>query len=75
MKSVRIEYALIALLPVLVAGCGEYKQAVPYEDGGYQGKKDERVWDGERFMHDRSVWKQIINERTQQQNEYERTGD
>lgn len=65
----------LALLATLLTGCGEYKQSVAYEDGGYQGKKDERMWDNERFMHDPSVWKQMINERTQQQNEYGRTGE
>jgi len=66
-------YALASLMAVLLAGCGEYKQKVEYEDGGYQGKKDTRMWDSERFMHDRSVWKQMVNERTQRQNEYVRT--
>jgi hypothetical protein len=61
------------LLAALLAGCGEYEQSVPYEDGGYQGKKDTRMWDSERFMQDPSVWKQMINERTQRQNEYVRT--
>jgi hypothetical protein len=65
-------YALAGLMAVLLAGCGEYKQKVEYEDG-YQGKKDTRMWDSERFMHDRSVWKQMVNERTQRQNEYVRT--
>jgi hypothetical protein len=61
------------LLAALLAGCGEYEQSVPYEDGGYQGKKDTRMWDSERFMQDPSVWKQMVNERTQRQNEYVRT--
>lgn len=75
MNFAYIRRAMIVLLPALIAGCGEYKQSVAYEDGGYQGKKDERMWDNERSMHDSSVWKQMINERTQQQNEYGRTGD
>lgn len=66
-------HAIAALMFVLLAGCGEYKQSVPYEDGGYQGKKDTRVWESERFMNEPSVWKQMINERTQRQNEYVRT--
>lgn len=66
-------HAVAALMLVILAGCGEYKQKVDYEDGGYQGKQDERVWESERFMHEPSVWKQMINERTQRQNEYVRT--
>lgn len=64
--------AMVGLL-LLLSGCGEYKQKVDYEDGGFQGKQDTRVWDSEKFMHDRSFWKQVINERTQRQNEYVRT--
>lgn len=66
---------LILLLPALLAGCGEYKQAVDYQDGGYQGKKDERPWDSARFMHDPSTWRQVLHERNQGQNEYDRTRD
>ena len=69
----RAFHVMFLLAAALLAGCGEYKQSVPYEDGGYQGKKDTRMWDSERFMHDPSVWKQIVNERTQRQNEYVRT--
>lgn len=69
----RFGYAFAGLMAVLLSGCGEYKQSVDYEDGGYQGKQDTRMWEGERFMQDRSVWKQMINERTQRQNEYVRT--
>jgi hypothetical protein len=69
----KIIHAIAALMLAMLAGCGEYKQKVDYEDGGYQGKKDERAWESERFMHDPSVWKQMINERTQRQNEYVRT--
>lgn len=68
-------FILIGLLVSMLAGCGEYKQSVAYEHGGYQGKHDTRAWDSERFMRDPSVWKQMINERTQRQNEYQRTGD
>ena len=75
MRLAHIRRAIILLLPVLVAGCGEYRQSVAYENGGYLGKKDERMWDNDRFMHDPTVWKQMINERTQRQNEYGRTGE
>jgi major membrane immunogen (membrane-anchored lipoprotein) len=68
-------YVIASLMAMLLAGCGEYKQQVEYTDGGYQGKRDTRMWDSEYFMHDRSVWKQMINERTQRQNEYVRTGE
>lgn len=69
----RITLAIAGLMLALLSGCGEYKQKVEYENGGYQGKQDTRMWESERFMNDRSVWKQMINERTQRQNEYVRT--
>jgi hypothetical protein len=65
----------ITTLPLLLANCGEYQQHVEYTDGGYQGKQDQRAWDNESALHDRSAWKQIISERTQRQNEYGRTKD
>ena len=68
-------FVIAGLMAVLLAGCGEYKQKVEYADGGYQGKQDTRMWESERFMHDRSVWKQMVNERTQRQNEYVRTDE
>lgn len=71
----RVRYGVMLLLAGLLVGCGEYRQAVAYEDGGYQGKKDQRPWDSEEFLRDPIVWKQIVNERTQRQNEYVRTGD
>jgi uncharacterized membrane-anchored protein len=68
-------FGMIALLLLLLAGCGEYRQSVAYDNGGYQGKQDARVWESERFFNDKSAWKQMVNERTQRQNEYDRTGD
>lgn len=68
-------FGMIALLPLLLTSCGEYRQSVAYDNGGYQGKQDTRVWESERFFNDKSVWKQMVNERTQRQNEYDRTGD
>jgi hypothetical protein len=73
MHAARI--GLLFMLPAMLVGCGEYKQAVEYRDGGYQGKQDERPWDSERFMHDPSAWRQVLHERNQRQNEYGRTGD
>ncbi len=66
---------ILPLAALLLAGCGEYPQMVEYRDGGYQGKQDQRSWDGPATLHDRSVWKQMINERAQRQNEYDRVGD
>lgn len=66
---------ILPLTVLLLVGCGEYPQLTEYQDGAYQGKQDQRSWDGPITLHDRSVWKQMINERTQRQNEYDRTGD
>lgn len=62
----------VMMLCLLLAACGEYPQSVPYENNGYQGKTDQRVWDSEAFFNDKATWKQIVNERTQKQNEYDR---
>jgi len=67
--------ALVLVLPAMLAGCGEYKQVVEYQNGSYVGKQDERPWDSERFMHDPEMWRQVMHERNQRQNEYGRTGD
>ena len=75
MTANRIKRASLVLLALLLAACGEYKQAVAYENGGYQGKKDERVWDNDRSLHDPAMWKQMIHDRNQRQNEFDRSGD
>ena len=65
----------ISLLACALAGCGEYKQSVAYENDTYQGKTDQRHWDNERFKHDQAAWAEAVNQRAQRQNEYRRTGD
>lgn len=66
---------LTAVFAFALSACGEYKQSVAYDNGMYQGKTDQRHWDNERFNHDQKAWAAAINERTQRQNEYKRTGD
>ncbi|HEY3327984.1 MAG TPA: hypothetical protein VGK14_12595 [Novimethylophilus sp.] len=65
--------ALCLLLACGLAGCGEYKGLVPYENGAFQGKHDQRVWDSARFGHQKEVWVEVIHARNLQQNEYRRT--
>lgn len=64
---------LVMLLACCVAGCGEYKGQVQYENGGFQGKQDVRVWDQEKFGHMKEVWVEIIHNRNMRQNEYRQT--
>lgn len=67
-----MRYGGCLMMALVLAGCGEYRQAVGYQDGAYQGKRDQRVWDNARALHDPAMWRQMIHERNQFQNEYER---
>lgn len=71
----RISMAVLAVLTLGLTACGEYKQSVPYENGMYQGKTDQRHWDNERFKHEPAAWSEAVNERAQRQNEYRRTAN
>lgn len=66
---------VLAALAITLAGCGEYKQSVPYQDGQYQGKTDQRHWDNARFDHNAEAWAEALNQRARRQNEYNRTRD
>jgi hypothetical protein len=64
---------LLGLLAVGLTACGEYKSQVPYENGGFEGKRDVRVWDQDKYGHMKEVWVEIIHDRNMRQNEYRRT--
>jgi hypothetical protein len=57
-----------------LAACGEPDQVVVYKQGKYQGKPDTRPWDSPEWGGKQADWERAINTRTQNQNEYARTG-
>jgi hypothetical protein len=57
-----------------LAGCGESPQVVQYKQGKYQGKPDTKPWDSPEWGGKQADWERAINARTQNQNEYTRTG-
>jgi hypothetical protein len=67
---------VIAAGVVLAAGlaaCGERPQVVQYKQGTYQGKPDQRPYEGAPFNGNQQDWERAIRTRNQQQNEYKRT--
>lgn len=63
-----------AVLPFIVAACGEKPTVTVYKQGQYQGKPDGRPWDGEPFKGDQAAWDKAIKARNLGQNEYVRVG-
>ena len=68
-----MKLTLCLLMACGLAGCGEYQGMVPYQNGAFQGKHDQRVWDAPRFGNQQAVWIEVIHARNLQQNEYRRT--
>ncbi len=64
--------AVAAILPWLVAGCGEGTQVTVYKQGQYQGKPDTAPWDNAEFKGDKLAWETAIRKRNAGQNEYSR---
>lgn len=62
-----------AMLGLMLVACGEYESKTPYENGGFQGKQDVRVWDQEKFGRSREGWVEIIHARNLSQSEYRKT--
>jgi hypothetical protein len=62
-----------AAFAIGVAGCGERPQVVQYKQGEYQGKKDQKAWDGAPFNGNQTEWERVIKTRNQNQNEYKKT--
>ena len=62
---------LVALLPVLLAGCLEVNQHPAWRHGQYAGKTDDRQF--QRLFHnDKLAWFAAISNRNAKQNEYNR---
>jgi hypothetical protein len=66
--------ALVVVLPLLTAGCGEKSQVTVYKQGKYQGKPDNLPWDNNQFKNDKGSWEKSIRARNEAQNEYLRVG-
>ena len=56
-----------------LAGCGERPQVVQYKQGQYQGKPDQKPYEGSQFNGNQQEWESAIRTRNQHQNEYKRT--
>ena len=70
----RLTLTVIAVAGVVVlAGCGERPQVIDYKQGQYQGKADQRPWEGAPFNGDQRAWELALKDRAQTQNEYKRT--
>jgi hypothetical protein len=63
-----------AMAALMLAGCGERPQVIDYKQGKYQGKPDEPPYAAAPFNGDQQKWERDIRARTQNQNEYKRTG-
>lgn len=70
MKPIMTCAALAASL--LLSGCLEVPQHVAYADGGYAGKRDNRVADV-GLRGDSAAWRRAIDQRARMQNEFNRT--
>jgi len=56
-----------------LAACSERPQVVQYKQGTYQGKPDQRPYEGSQFNGNQQEWERAIRSRNQHQNEYKRT--
>jgi hypothetical protein len=65
--------AVAAALVTGVAACGERPQVVEYKQGKYQGKLDQKPYEGAQFNGNQLEWERAIRARNQLQNEYKRT--
>lgn len=67
--------ALIGVIALAVAGCGEKQPVTVYKQGQYQGKPDGRPWENDQFKGDRTAWEKSIKARNGGQNEYARAAN
>lgn len=74
-----IGWAAAASLALLLAGCGEDRQVIVYQQGKYQGKPDTRPWESEQSpvslpgawpKGNKEEWEKAVKARTGEQNEY-----
>ena len=72
MKIVTLAFGAMAAL--MLAGCGERPQVMEFKQGKYQGKPDESPYAAAPFSGNKDAWERDIRARTQNQNEYRRTG-
>jgi hypothetical protein len=72
MKIATLAFGAMAAL--MLAGCGERPQVMEFKQGKYQGKPDEPPYAAAPFNGNKEVWERDIRARTQNQNEYRRTG-
>jgi len=63
-----------AMAALMLAGCGERPQVMEFKQGKYQGKPDEPPYAAAPFNGNKDQWERDIRARTQNQNEYRRTG-
>ena len=61
----------LAVVALLLAGCGERPQVVRYKQGTYQGKPDTPPYDAQ-FKGNRGEWENALATRNQAQNEYKK---
>jgi len=72
MKIATLAFGAMAAL--MLAGCGERPQVMEFKQGKYQGKPDEPPYAAAPFNGNKDTWERDIRARTQNQNEYRRTG-
>jgi hypothetical protein len=63
-----------AMAALMLAGCGERPQVMEFKQGKYQGKPDQPPYAAAPFNGNKETWERDIRARTQNQNEYRRTG-
>jgi hypothetical protein len=67
----RAGVVLLALAALLAAACTEVTQEPGKE---YAGKLDDKAYAGDRFKGDKAKWEQTLAARSNNMNEYLRTG-
>jgi hypothetical protein len=65
---------LIAVIGLMLAGCGDREKVAVYKQGEYQGKTDAAPWNNATYNGDRAKWEGDIRARIRQQDESRRIG-
>ena len=65
---------LIAVIALVLAGCGERETVVVYKQGEYQGKTDAAPWNNTAYNGDKAKWEGDIRARNRLQDESRRIG-